>query len=296
MVKLAGKQKMRMYKLLSVILISCFMLISFFRAGAQPLDVMTFNIRLNLESDKENAWPNRKELLASQVHFHETDILGVQEALPDQMKDLEKLLPDYRFIGVARDTGKWGEASAIFYNPKVVKVVRSNTFWLSENPSEKYSKGWDAALPRIVTWGEFKHIKSGKTFFVFNTHFDHKGEIARQNSARLILRAVDSLAAKHPVIIMGDFNAGPQSKPYQIVTDKSNPQHLINSIEVSETPHYGPTGTFNNFESKEVNDEPIDYIFIKNGVRVLKHATLSQSWRGRFSSDHFPVFARVSLP
>lgn len=263
---------------------------------AQQIKVMTFNIRLNVASDKENAWPNRKELVSSQILYHDVDILGVQEAKPEQMEDLKNLLHGYQFIGVARDTGQWGEYSAIFYKTKTIEVLKSSTFWLSETPEVPGKKGWDAALPRIVTWGEFKEKKSGKIFFAFNTHFDHIGEIARQNSARLILKAVDSLAGTLPVVATGDFNSDPRNKPYQIIVDKNNPLHLTNSIEISQTPHYGPTGTFNNWGPKEVNDYPIDFIFVKNGFRVLKHATFSQSWGGRFSSDHFPVFAKLEFP
>lgn len=263
---------------------------------AQQINVMTFNIRLNVASDKENAWPNRKERVAAQIRFHDADIVGIQEAKPEQMKDLEKMLPEYKFIGVARDTGEWGEYSAIFYKTKYIELIKSNTFWLSETPSVPGKKGWDAALPRIVTWGEFKMKNNGKSFFVFNTHFDHIGEIARQNSARLILKAVDSLAGKLPVIVTGDFNSNPEKRPYQIIVDKSNPLHLVNSIDISQTPHYGPTGTFNNWGPKEVDDLPIDFIFVKNGFSVLKHATIAESQRGRFTSDHFPVFARLEFP
>lgn len=265
-------------------------------SNSQSLNVMTFNIRLNVASDSLNAWPHRKDLVVSQVMFYDIDILGVQEAKPEQMADLAKLLPEYQYIGVARDTGAWGEFSAIFYKSDRIQLLKSSTFWLSETPKISGKKGWDAALPRIVTWGKFKDKVSRKVFFAFNTHFDHMGETARQNSARLILKAVDSLAGKYPVIVTGDFNSSNHNRPYQIIVDKDDPLHLTNSADISETPHYGPTGTFNNFKSKEVDENPIDFIFVKNGIRVLKHGTISESWGGRFSSDHFPVYSKVSLP
>lgn len=265
-------------------------------ATAQQINVMTFNIRLNVASDKENAWPNRKERVAAQIRFHDADILGIQEAKPEQMEDLKNLLPEYHFIGIARDTGEWGEFSAIFYKAKLIELIKSSTFWLSETPAEPGKKGWDAVLPRIVTWGKFKMKSTGKTFFVFNTHFDHIGETARQNSSRLIMKAVDSLAGKLPVIATGDFNSNPLKKPYQIIVDKENPLHLTNSMEISKTPHYGPTGTFNNWEARETDNFPIDFIFVKNGFKVLKHATIAESNGGRFTSDHFPVFAQLEFP
>lgn len=264
--------------------------------NAQPLNVMTFNIRLNVASDSMNAWPHRENLVASQIKFFDVDILGVQEAKPDQMKDLERMLPEYNYIGVARDSGAWGEFSAIFYKKARFDLLASNTFWLSPTPHVPASKGWDAAITRIVTWGKFKDRKTGKIFYSFNTHFDHIGKVARAHSAEMILQAVDSLAGKFPVIVTGDFNTSIKDQPYQIITDKANPLHLQNSFYISEEPHYGPTGTFNNFGSKEVNEYPIDFIFVKNGIRVLKHGTISESWNGRFSSDHFPVLAKLVIP
>ena len=263
---------------------------------AQPLHIMTFNIRLNTSSDGENAWPYRKDNAASQILFHEIQLLGVQEALHDQMVDLQERLPSFKFAGVGRDDGKnAGEYSAIFYDTTRLKALESATFWLSLTPEIPGSKSWDAAITRIVTWVHFRDKKSKKEFYAFNTHFDHMGKMARAESARILLSKVRSIAGKKPVVVMGDFNAEPSAEPIQIIVDPTNPDRLINSIELSQTPHYGPTGTFNGFKNAELSDQPIDHIFLKNGGRVLKHATLSQTWKGRFSSDHFPVMAVIEF-
>lgn len=262
----------------------------------QPLNVMTFNVRLNVASDSMNAWPYRQKHVASQVLFYDVEILGVQEALPGQIGDLEDMLANYNYIGVGREPGNEGEFSAIFYDTNRLKALSYSTFWLSETPRVPGSKSWDAAITRIVTWGKFLDKTTGASFYVFNTHFDHIGKEARKHSAQIILHAVDSLAGKYPVIVMGDFNTTPNNPPYQIITDKNNPNHLTDTKEISKTPHFGPTGTFNAFKKKETSDLPIDFIFVKNGIDVLKHATLSQTWEGRFSSDHFPVMARLVIP
>lgn len=273
------------------------MLASLYGSAQQPLNVLTFNIRLNHAGDSGNAWPHRKDMVASQILFHEAHLVGVQEALQVQMDDLQQRLPGYHFVGVGRSDGKRaGEYSAIFYDTSRLQVERSATFWLAEQTDVPGKKGWDAAFERIVTWALFKDKKTGKLFYHFNTHFDHVGQVARRESARLILQKVKEMAGKTPVIVTGDFNAKPQDEPIQILLDKSTPGHLTNAKTISKTGHYGPGGTFTGFLSKETSDEPIDYIFIKNGIRVLKHATLSQTWGGRFSSDHFPVFARVVIP
>lgn len=260
------------------------------------LRVMTFNIRLNTASDSLNAWPYRKDNVASQILFHKIELLGVQEALHDQMMDLQQRLPQFKYVGGGRDDGKTkGEYSSIFYDSTKLQLLSSNMFWLSETTNVAGSKGWDAAITRIVTWAKFKDRRSNKIFFAFNTHFDHMGKIARRESAKLVLQKVKEIAGSTPAVITGDFNAEPTDEPIQVIVDKNNPLHLSDSKELSQTLHYGPTGTFTGFQSKERNDQPIDYIFLKGNWKVLSHATISQTWMGRFASDHFSVMAELLL-
>lgn len=263
---------------------------------SQELNVMTFNIRYNTKNDSLNAWPYRKDKAASQVLFHDVHILGVQEALHDQVMDLVKSLTQYKYTGVGRDDGKTkGEYSAIFYDTTRLKLLKSSTFWLSLTPEVAGSKSWDAAITRIVTWARFRDVKTKKVFSVFNTHFDHIGKEARKESAKLLKQKVKELAGNDPVIITGDFNAMPSDDPIKILLDQNDANRFIDTKTISKTPHYGPLGTFNGFGSKERDAEPIDFIFIKGNWKVLQHATLSQTWEGRFSSDHFPVFAKLSF-
>lgn len=271
------------------------MIVSVQACIAQDINVMTFNIRLNIASDSLHAWPYRKDNVLSQINYHKVDILGVQEAVPGQISDLSNALIRYRYVGVGREGGDKGEYSAIFYNTQRLQLLASSTFWLSRTPGVVASIGWDAALPRIVTWAKFKDVRTGKRFFVFNTHFDHMGKMARKESARLLLRAVDSIAGKSVAIATGDFNAHPDDEPMQIIMNSSSPGKLFDTKGVTEEPHYGPTGTFNAFGPRETSAKPIDYIFFNRGVRVLQHATISQTWMGRFASDHFAVLARIQL-
>lgn len=260
-------------------------------------NVMSFNIRLNVASDSLNAWPYRKEMVASQIRFHETHILGVQEAMHGQMEDLRTLLPGFKSHGVGRSDGKTGgEYSAIFYDASRFKLLEGSTFWLSETPTIAGSKSWDAAITRIVSWARFKDLKTRKVLVVFNTHFDHVGKEARRQSAHLLLKAVDSLAEGKPALVMGDFNAEPADEPIRVLVNPENPLRLLDTKALSQQGHYGPEGTFTGFGPKEIANQPIDHIFIRGNFTVLQHATLSQSWQGRFSSDHFPVFARLTIP
>jgi len=272
------------------------MMLSCIICQAQSLKVMTFNIRLNLASDSMNAWPYRKDKVASQVMYHHPDILGVQEALHEQMLDLKNSLAGYKYCGGGRDDGKTkGEYSAIFYDTTKLELLETNTFWLSTTPKIPGSKSWDAAITRIMTWAEFRDRKTKKIFFAFNTHFDHRGVEARKQSALLLLEKVYEIAGKYPAVITGDFNAIPSDEPIRIITDKSGKLHLKDSKEFSITPHYGPMGSFNAFGPKEIHDDPIDYIFFKGKWTVLNHATISQTWGGRFASDHFAVISEMRM-
>lgn len=265
-------------------------------AAQVPLKVMTFNIRYNNPDDSANAWPNRKDKVASEILFLGANTLGVQEALNDQMQDLQQRLPQYKTIGVGRDDGKTkGEFSAIFYDTTRLQLLKSKTFWLSETPTVAGHIGWDGACTRIVTWGKFRDKQTNKMFYHFNTHFDHMGKIARRESAKLLLQKVHQISGKDAAIITGDFNAVPSDEPIQIIMNAGDPLHLTDSKAISKTPHFGPAGTFNGWNIAEVDDQPIDYIFLKGKYDVLKHANISETWGGRYASDHFAVYAEINI-
>lgn len=285
-----------MKKKLALLLPAFLFIQTTFLAAQDALTVMTFNIRLHTASDSLNAWPYRKDKVASQILFHKVELLGVQEALHDQMLDLQQRLPNFKYTGGGRDDGKTkGEYSAIFYDTTRLQLLAADMFWLSQTPTVPGSKGWDAAITRIVTWAKFKDRKTKKIFFAFNTHYDHMGKIARRESSTLLLQKVKEIAGTTPSVITGDFNAVPTDEPIQVLMDKTNPLVLTDSKEISKTPHYGPTGTFNAFKSKEERDQPIDYIFLKGKWKVRSHASISQTWGGRFASDHFAVMAEIRL-
>lgn len=267
----------------------------FINPAISQVRVMTFNLRLDIASDSSNAWQYRKDHAASQILYEGAQLIGVQEALHNQITDLLKRMPGYSYLGAGRDDGKnKGEASAILYDSTRFKLLAGATFWLSQTPNIAGKKGWDAAYPRVVTWAKFYDKKEHKYFFQFNTHLDNIGQMARRESALMLLKAIDSIAGKSVAIVTGDFNSSYGSEPIKILTTNL-PFHLTDTKSSSVLPHYGPSGTFNNFESHEVDDYPIDFIFFNHGVKVLKHATLSESWMGKFSSDHFPVIAELSF-
>lgn len=265
-------------------------------AFAQPattLNVATYNLRMNTERDGANAWPHRRELVKSLVRYHDFDVLATQEGLPDQVADMAAMA-EYAHVGRGRDDGKHaGEHSAIFFKRQRFKLLRNGDFWLSQTPDQP-SLGWDATCcHRIVSWAQLQDRQSGRTFYFFSVHFDHEGQVAQRESAKLMLRKVRAIAGAEPVIVAGDFNSVPETE--QIGTMKSQ---LADAFEISATPRYGPVGTFNAFKIDSPLDERIDYIFVSPQVKVLSYAALTDSRQGRFPSDHLPVLikARIAAP
>ena len=260
------------------------------------LRVMSFNVRYNTPSDSANAWPYRKDLAASMIRFHHADLAGLQEALKGQIDDLVERLPGYGWFGVGRDDGQeQGEFSAIFYRRDRFEPLEGSTFWLSEKPDSVGSKGWDAAITRIVTWGKLRDRSTGKVFFHFNTHFDHRGVQAREESASLLLTKTKEIAGTTPVFVTGDFNSRESSEPYRILTESAGRESLQDARYLSVHGHHGPTGTMSSFKVAGTPGRKIDHIFVKNGVRVLQHGVLSETYDGRFPSDHLPVLAEVVI-
>ncbi len=260
-------------------------------SNAQPLKVMTYNIRLDVAVDGDNTWTFRKEFLTSQIQFYEPDIFGIQEARPNQVSDIENALLQYSYVGVGRDSEGNGESTNIYYKKDRFILKETNTFWLSETPTE-VSKGWDAAYNRVCTYALLNDTEANKYIWVFNTHLDHVGEVARTKGIELILSKIGELNTQnYPVIFMGDFNSEPTTE--RIIALKNQ---MHDSRTVSEEKPFGPSGTFNGFIHNEPVTRLIDYIFISknNKLKVKKYAILSDSKELRYPSDHLPVYIKLN--
>ena len=263
---------------------------------AESVRVMTFNIRYPNPDDGVDYWPNRKDMVASMIRFHQADIIGVQEAFRFQLDELTALLPGFSWYGLCRTDGRISpepdnEFSAIFYRKERFDLLDSGTFWLSESPDQPGSVGWDAALPRIASWVQFRDKANGRVFYHFNTHFDHLGTQARQESARLIRKQIQAIAGDGAVLLTGDFNCIPTDEPYRIITEQGS--GLADALFQSQTPHHGPLSTWSGFQFPGVPGRRIDFIFVNDQIKVLRHGILSDCWSGSFPSDHLPVLAEV---
>ena len=263
---------------------------------SEPIQVMSFNLRLNVASDSADAWPYRREAAAEIIR--DADLVGVQEAQPEMLEELRERLPGFSRIGVGRDADRGGEHSAILYRTDRFELLDEGTFWLSETPEVPGSTGWDAALPRIATWGRFRDRQTGTAFLHVNTHFDHVGEEARRESARLLVARTAALAGDLPVLLTGDFNATDDSDVYRTLTEGTG---LRDARLATEAPPTGPAATWNAFGSAPL-DRRIDLVFVRGPAHVQAFATLDQTIgtvlgtdSARLPSDHYPVVATVTL-
>ena len=260
----------------------------------EPVNVMTFNVRYDNPDDSLNNWNYRKDRVANAIRFYDADIVGTQEVLHNQMEDLRQRLPGYESIGVGREDGKEaGEYSALWYRADRFTAKESGWFWLSETPEVAGSKGWDGACERIATWAKLQDKLTGKELFVMNTHLDHVGVAARREGVKLVLDKIQELGGDLPVILTGDFNAEPESDVIKQVTDTADPEHLTDARTVADLV-YGPNWTFHDFGSIPYEHrERIDYIFVKNGLEVLKYGILAETEGDAYLSDHAPVLVSV---
>ncbi len=265
--------------------------------------VMTFNIRYDNPNDP-NPWPKRHEHVAEMIgERYNTDFTGLQEALKHQVDDLLNSLPNYAYIGVGRQNGKQeGEHCAILYRKDKYEVLQHDTFWLSETPEEAGSQSWDSSLPRIVTWGKFKQKETGKVLYHFNTHFDHRGEQARVESAKLIWKKMKEITGGTPSVLTGDFNIRETSQPYKILSGRESfnghTSELADTRYVSMNAHQGPTASFTRESWTKAGppESMIDYIFVYNGFQVINHWTLDDKFGEHFPSDHLPVLTELQWP
>ena len=289
-------------------------------SNAQNMIVATYNIRLLTQSDYEHGdgWNQRYPYIAKLIRFHQFDIFGTEEGFYSQLQDLKALLPGFDYIGVGRDDGaQKGEHAAIFYNTERFEVVDHGDFWLSTE-TDHPNVGWDAALPRVCTWGKFRDKASGFTFMYYNLHMDHIGVVARAESAKLILRKVQEYEESEglPALLSGDFNIDQHNDGYKLL---ANSGLMRDAYDVADFV-YDNVGTWNDFHADRMSDARIDHIFLTKEFHVKRYGILTDTYRSkadgtprtepymggpntedskkfvaRTPSDHFPVMIEVEV-
>lgn len=272
-------------------------------AFAEDLRVMSFNIRYGTANDGENHWDQRKEFLVETVQKFGPDLLGTQETLGFQRDYLAEKLTGYEAIGVGRDHGdERGEMTAVLFRKERFEKLAVGHFWLSETPEVPGSKSWDTSLTRMVTrmvtWVKLKDrlATPPAELFFFNTHFDHRGEVARQESARLIRRQIAELAGGTATVLTGDFNAGESSPPYKALFVEDGAVKLLDTFRTHFPQQQAEEGTFSGFQASETHGARIDWIACTRHWKVAEAGIDRTAKEGRTPSDHFPVTAVLSLP
>lgn len=284
------------------------------------IKVSSFNVRNDNASDANegNAWVNRLPVIANMILFHDLDIIGTQECKSNQILGLRDSLARFNYNYIGRGRGSYptdDEFSAIFYKKERFKLLDSGNFWLSQTPDVP-SKGWDAALNRICTWGKFEEQSTGLVFFAFNLHLDHVGVTARKYSSELVVEKVRQIADGKPTVLTGDFNVDQHSDGYAVITD---PLSCLFSDSFLTAPIvYNPTGTFNSFDVKNITPQRIDHVFITEHFIPLRYGIftdhywtdttgeyldtvdlpddiLIQEATTRLPSDHYPVMVELEF-
>jgi len=266
------------------------------QAAAGPLEVrmMTFNIRNGRANDGGDSWPHRQDHAAVVIRQHAPDVLGLQEAFRFQIDDLSANLAGFGEIGVGRDGGTNGEYSAILYRKEVLEVADSGTFWLSETPDHP-SKSWDTACIRICTWAQFRDRRTGRRFYVYNTHLDHRSQLARERGIQSIATFAAGRDDNEPFVIMGDFNAGEDNAVLKTLTGREkNPAMPIRLVDTFREVHPDEKAvrTYHGFKGR-TNGAKIDYILVSPSAKTMAAAIIRTSRNGHYPSDHFPVTATV---
>jgi len=266
----------------------------------EQLRVMSYNIRYGTAPDGEDHWERRKEFLVATIRAFSPDLLGTQETLSFQRDYLAEHMPEYEVLGVGREDGKErGEMMAVFWRKDRFEVIDSGHFWLSETPEIPGSKSWDSSLPRMVTWVKLRDrlAESKPPIVWFNTHFDHRGAVARRESARLIRRKLEELGKGCSLIIAGDFNAGESSEPYRILFGMSEDGRLspvVDTFRVAFPVRGAEEGTLSGFDVRNVTGPRIDWIACSRDWTVVKAGIDRTARDGRTPSDHFAVYAVLS--
>ena len=279
-----------------------------FAASAQSwIKVGSYNVRYDEPNDakKGNGWEQRLPHVRNIIYYEWWDLVGLQEVLDHQLKDLKAGLGEYDVIGVARDDGKTkGEYAPIFYKKSRMRCLNSGTFWLSETPDKVGSIGWDASMPRICTWGQFEDKQTKWKIWMFNLHMDHIGTEARRESAKLVIAKIKEMCGDQPYILTGDFNVDQHNEIYSILTA---PGAFVDALSKTNRT-ICTNGTTNAFDVNKYSDSRIDHVFISERFSVYKYAILPyvywdttgrekhQHHHARMASDHYPVTTILELP
>ena len=268
------------------------------------LNVMSFNIRRGTARDGKNHWIFRRNRVCELLNYYRPDVLGLQEALAFQISEIRTMLPGYEKVGGGSLGGSKGLFNAIFYDAARFFPSEEGTFWFSDKPDIRGSKGWGNILPRTCTWVRLIEKDSEQAFYFYNVHLDHISQRSRKNSAVLLTQFIHARSSPDPFVLTGDFNAREKSAPIQYLKGKIplgikakgsvlNPEPLMDTFRV-RYPNGRNVATFHGFRRYFFRFK-FDYIFVPSSVRVQDAIIIQPQWKKCYPSDHFPLFTNIDL-
>ncbi len=263
--------------------------------SAGDIKVMSYNLRYGTAKDGENHWDKRKDFMAQTIKSANPDLLGTQETLGFQRDFVAQTLPNHDVLAAGREDGaEKGEMTAIYWRKDRFEKLDGGHFWLSETPAEAGSMGWDTSLPRMATWVRLKDkTKEGKPILWINTHFDHRGKVARVESAKLTRDKLVALGKDCSLIVTGDFNSAEGSEPYKALFGEreNEPSPVVDTYRVAHPKREDMEGTTTPFLSAPSKSARIDWIGVSRDWKVVGAEIDRPDRDGRTPSDHFPIHA-----
>lgn len=260
-------------------------------AKSDQLCVMTFNLRYASERPP-NAWPQRRPVMRECIESVNPDLIGTQEGVYDQLKDIANDLPQYDWIGLGRDGGSRGEFMAIYYRKSRFEPLEYDHFWLSDTPEVIASTTWGNSNRRMVTWVRFLDRQTQQQFYFVNTHFDHQIQEAREKSAALTRERIEAFNTTLPILLVGDFNAvAGANKTYDILVGGES--GFMDTWDAASVRKGRIVNTFHNFKGPVEGDRRIDWILSRGPIKTDATEIITCAKDGQYPSDHFPVVAWV---
>ena len=276
-------------------------------SGVLELRLMSFNLRYeNPEDLATRSWRERIIGSVRVIRQEKPDVIGVQEAKHGQVADMWASLPDYDFIGNARDDGKRaGEYCGIFFRRDRFEPdpADAGTFWLSDTPEKPGSRSWGNEIPRITSWIRLTDRSTNRGFYIYNTHWDHRNQNSREQSALLLARKIDARRNPDlPVILTGDFNAVENNVAVAYLTGNSarpgtgNHRWENSLIDTYQAVHPSDPerSTLHFWRASPLRGTKVDHILVSRRAQVMDAAIRSQDTPP--VSDHYPVTATVRFP
>ena len=253
------------------------------------MKIMTLNLRFKNDFDGDNSWDNRKSVVTELISQHCPSVLGTQEGTWGQILYLQKHLAGYELLAPERVWDEQCQYCSLFFRTSELRATGGGEFWLSGTPHVHKSKGWDSAYPRMLSYGYFEEVKTGRSICAAVTHLDNKGVRAREEQARIICRWLAEQEC--PRILMGDFNDRPISPAHKVLTENGG---MFDTWQVMRKPENEDAMTYHMFQG-------VPQVFRMDWILVSCHFNVSDAQviydhgpDGRYPSDHFPYMARLA--